>query len=96
MVVVPSGAGLVASSPLGPGITEVAGGVAYRCGGQAGQVPGLGSTAGEATALGSSLEMGGGPVQEAVSWSDRTALCWPGADLIAVVTAATRPKYLDL
>ena len=42
MVMVPSGAGLVASPPSGPGVAQVAGGAAHGRGGEAGQAAGLG------------------------------------------------------
>ena len=42
VVVVPSGAGLVASPPSGPGAAQVAGGAAHGRGGEAGEAAGLG------------------------------------------------------
>ena len=42
VVMVPSGAGLVASPPSGPGVAQVAGGAAHGRGGEAGQAAGLG------------------------------------------------------
>jgi len=42
VVMVPSGAGLVASPPSGPGVAQVAGGAGHGRGGEAGQAAGLG------------------------------------------------------